>query len=143
MAYIEQNHLAEQKENTAQLLGSVGTTLWVTEENKLDVITAISGSGPAYFFYLMEQMIIAGIELGITENEALELTLQTALGAARLASREQQETPKSLREKVTSPGGVTETALGVLNKNKVKQSIVEAILEGTKRSKILGEKKDE
>ena len=59
----------------------------------------------------MEQMIIAGIELGITENEALELTLQTALGAARLASREQQDTPTSLREKVTSPGGTTQSAL--------------------------------
>ena len=66
--YANEYSTPEQKENTEQLLGSVGTTLWVTEENKLDVITAISGSGPAYFFYLMEQMVIAGIELGITEN---------------------------------------------------------------------------
>ena len=109
--YANEYSTPEQKENTEQLLGSVGTTLWVTEENKLDVITAISGSGPAYFFYLMEQMVIAGIELGITENEALELTLQTALGASRLASREQQDTPTLLREKVTSPGGTTQSAL--------------------------------
>ena len=137
--YANQYSTLEQKENAEQLLGSVGLTLWVTDENKLDVITAISGSGPAYFFYLMEQMVIAGIELGITENEALELTLQTALGAARLAGREQQDTPKLLREKVTSPGGTTQSALQTFEDHGLDEAFKLGIKNAFIRSKELSQ----
>ena len=137
--YANQYSTLEQKENAEQLLGSVGTTLWVNDENKLDVITAISGSGPAYFFYLMEQMVIAGIELGITENEALELTLQTALGAARLASREQQDTPKLLRKKVASPGGTTQSALQTFEDHGLDEAFKLGIKNAFIRSKELSQ----
>ena len=137
--YANEYATPEQKENAERLLGSVGATLWVTEENKLDVITAISGSGPAYFFYLMEQMVLTGVELGLTENEALELTLQTALGAARLASREQQDTPKSLREKVTSPGGTTQSALQTFKDHGIDEAFRLGIKNAYIRSKKLSQ----
>ena len=137
--YANEYSTPEQKENTERLLGSDGTTLWVTEENKLDVITAISGSGPAYFFYLMEQMVMAGIELGITENEALELTLQTALGSSRLASREKQDTPTSLREKLPSPGGTTQSALQTFKDHGMDEAFRLGIKNAFLRSKELSQ----
>jgi len=91
-------------------MACVGTTLWVDSEAKLDAVTAVSGSGPAYFFAFMEAMIQSGERLGLSHDEAAELTLQTALGAARLAS-EQNIPIATLRRNVTSPGGTTEQAL--------------------------------
>ena len=113
--------------------------MWVTEENNLDVITAISGSGPAYFFYLMELMVETGIELGITEDEALELPLKTALGSAKLACRTQQETPKILREKVTSPKGTTESALLTFDNHGLDNAFRLGIKKAYARSKELSQ----
>lgn len=92
------------------ILRAAGLTLWVEDEELIDAITAISGSGPAYFFLFMECLQEAGISLGLDKKHARLLTLQTALGAARMAL-ESEEAVGVLRERVTSPGGTTEQAL--------------------------------
>jgi pyrroline-5-carboxylate reductase len=96
------------------VLDAVGIALWLDDEAQLDAVTAVSGSGPAYFFLVMEAMIAAGRELGLPEAMARQLTLQTALGAAQMAITSEDE-PAELRRKVTSPGGTTQAALEVMN----------------------------
>lgn len=97
-----------------QILAAAGRTLRVNEESKLDAVTAVSGSGPAYFFYLMEAMIEAGIGQGLDAETATVLTLETAYGAALMA-RERTSTPAELRANVTSPGGTTAAAIAALD----------------------------
>ena len=92
------------------ILSAVGVTCWVDSEAKLDAITALSGSGPAYFFLFTEAMIDAGCELGLDRETATELALQTALGAARMG-RESDVDLVELRRRVTSPAGTTEKAI--------------------------------
>jgi pyrroline-5-carboxylate reductase len=89
---------------------SVGIALWVDNEADLDAVTAVSGSGPAYYFLLMEAMEKAAVELGLSEATARLLVLQTALGAAKIAL-ESSESPEQLRQRVTSPGGTTQQAI--------------------------------
>ncbi|MEJ2682264.1 MAG: pyrroline-5-carboxylate reductase [Gammaproteobacteria bacterium] len=97
------------------IMRSVGTTLWVESEDLIDAVTAVSGSGPAYFFLLMEAMTEAGITLGLSREHSQALTIQTALGAATLASHSQHtQTPEHLRQQVTSPGGTTAAAINHL-----------------------------
>ncbi len=123
-ALYANNHTNDtQKREAEQILTAIGQTLWVDEESKIDIVTAISGSGPAYFFYLIEQMIEAGNELGISEEEATKLALQTALGSAMLASAEGQDQPRVLREKVTSPGGTTHSAIETFKNHKLDQIV--------------------
>ena len=93
-----------------QILSAAGITLWVKDETQLDAVTAVSGSGPAYFFLLMEAMQKAGEQLGLDSDTAKQLSLQTALGAARMAT-EGNDDPATLRAKVTSKGGTTEAAI--------------------------------
>ncbi len=100
----------EQKAVSENILNAVGVSVWVTEEAQLDAVTAVSGSGPAYFFLFMEAMIEAGTKLGLSEETAKELTLKTALGAATMASNS-SDSPSELRKKVTSPNGTTEKAI--------------------------------
>jgi pyrroline-5-carboxylate reductase len=108
------SHCDEHQRALAErLLRSAGTTLWVKSESELDAVTAVSGSGPAYFFLLMEAMIDAGIELGLDRASATELTLQTAYGAALMAQQDNTN-PAQLRQNVTSPGGTTAAALDVM-----------------------------
>ena len=102
-----------QRDTAESILRAVGLTRWVDDEGLLDAVTALSGSGPAYFFLVMEAMEAAAIELGIPDETARLLTLQTALGAARMAI-ESDEEPATLRRRVTSPGGTTERAVAVL-----------------------------
>lgn len=101
---IEQRDLAEN------ILRAVGIALWVEQESELDAVTAVSGSGPAYFFLLMEAMENAAVQLGLTEQTARLLVQQTALGAAKIAL-ESSESPAQLRQRVTSPGGTTQRAI--------------------------------
>lgn len=123
----EQQNLAES------ILRSVGLTRWVEDEAKMDAITALSGSGPAYFFLVMEAMEQAGLELGIPAETARLLTLQTALGAARMAI-ESSDGPALLREKVTSPGGTTERALGILEEGNLRELFSNALTGARDRS---------
>ncbi|MDO9168245.1 MAG: pyrroline-5-carboxylate reductase [Methylobacter sp.] len=101
---------AEQRDLAENILRSVGIALWVNDEAELDAVTAVSGSGPAYYFLLMEAMEKAALELGLSEQTARLLVQQTALGAAKIAL-ESAESPEQLRKRVTSPGGTTQQAI--------------------------------
>lgn len=101
---------ARQRDFAESILSAVGMTCWVSAEEDLDAITALSGSGPAYFFLFMEAMIRAGQELGLEQEVATRLALQTGLGASRMAL-ESTEDLAELRRRVTSPGGTTERAV--------------------------------
>lgn len=117
------------------IFGSMGKTL-ICNEEEMDAITAMSGSGPAYVFYFMESMISAGIELGFNEKDSLLLTLETIKGAVKLMET-QAESPESLRRKVTSPGGTTEAALKEMESAGVKKGIIRGITAASNRSKEL------
>jgi pyrroline-5-carboxylate reductase len=127
-----------QREIAETIMRAVGITLWLEDESQLDAVTAVSGSGPAYFFYLMEAMEQAGIQLGLSAEAAHLLTVQTAFGAAKLAL-EVEEEPKVLRERVTSPGGTTERAIQHLNKNKTSDNLINAVKAARDRSEQLAE----
>lgn len=99
-----------QKQQAEQLLSAVGLALWLDDEPLIDAVTAVSGSGPAYFFLLIEAMTAAGEQLGLPRETASRLTLQTALGAARMACESDVEAAE-LRRRVTSPNGTTEAAI--------------------------------
>ncbi len=120
-----------------RILGAVGQTLWFDEEAKLDAVTALSGSGPAYVFYFLEAMQQAGQELGLTAEEALQLAQHTFLGATRLAI-ESTEPVSLLRERVTSKGGTTYAALCSLQQNQVGPALVTAIKAASARATEMG-----
>jgi len=107
-----QNELVndEQKALVTTILSSVGSCFWVNEEKLIDAITAISGSGPAYFFLLMQSMTQAGMELGLDEKTAKELSVQTSFGASLMATKSGKN-PRTLRTNVTSPNGTTQAAI--------------------------------
>ncbi len=128
----------EQKNLAESVLRAVGLTRWVDNEAQMDAVTALSGSGPAYFFLVMEAMEQAGIELGLSNETARLLTLQTALGAARMAM-ESSDGPALLRERVTSPGGTTERALGILEQGELRQLFAKALSGAKERSVELSE----
>ena len=124
------------RELATTVMSAAGVTLWVEREEMLDAVTAVSGSGPAYFFYLMEAMIEAGQALGLPEDVARKLTFETARGASIMAA-ESVESPAELRRNVTSKGGTTERALGVLDDGAVKPTIVRAVTAAAERSREL------
>ncbi|WP_375480445.1 pyrroline-5-carboxylate reductase [uncultured Jatrophihabitans sp.] len=119
------------------LLRAVGRVVRVPESS-LDAVTALSGSGPAYFFFLVEAMIDAGILLGLPRTLAAELIVQTAVGAATML-RDSGEHPVQLREAVTSPGGTTIAAIRELEAHGVRAALLAAIEAAARRSKELGE----
>lgn len=129
-----------QKERDAaeSILRAVGTCLWFDHEHELDIVTAISGSGPAYFFLVMEAIAKAGVTLGLSTKEAWHLTVQTALGAARMALESGKELSE-LRQRVTSKGGTTEQAIQVLEQGQMVKLFETAILAAKKRSEELAE----
>lgn len=128
----------EQRHHAQSILDSAGATLWVDDENQLDAVTAVSGSGPAYFFLLMEAMVEAGVGLGLSNEVATKLTLETARGAALMAL-DSSDGPAALRHNVTSPGGTTEAALRVLTDNKMSATISQALFAAATRSTQLAE----
>lgn len=108
--HADQQVSSEQRQLAESILQAVGLSVWVDEEAELDVVTAVSGSGPAYFFHLMEAMQAEAEAMGLNPQTASALIAQTALGAARMA-QESGSTPAELRRQVTSPKGTTEAAL--------------------------------
>jgi pyrroline-5-carboxylate reductase len=112
----------------------------VVDETAMDAVTALSGSGPAYAFYLLEAMIEAGQRLGLETEDAAELSQRAISGALALIEAQKQG-PDVLRRKVTSPGGTTEAAIGVLDRSRVKQAIVSAVLAAAERSGQLSQSK--
>jgi pyrroline-5-carboxylate reductase len=120
------------------VLSSVGSTMWVEDEEMLDAVTAISGSGPAYVFYFIEAMQQAAYELGLDEAQARQMVLDTFLGATKLAEHSVEDVAV-LRTRVTSKNGTTERALLSMDSNRVKQDIVDAVHAAAKRSKEMGD----
>ena len=133
---------AQDRELTSQILAATGLTIWVDNEAQIDAVTAVSGSGPAYFFYLMERMIRAGKNLGLDEKVATALTLQTALGAAQMAITS-SNSPTELRKNVTSPNGTTQAALEVFDRAQISQNIQAALAAAQKRSQELAQELSE
>ena len=127
-----------QRALAERIMAAVGKTVWVSQEAHLDAVTAISGSGPAYFLHLMEAMIEAGRGLGLPDRLAATLTVETAYGAALMA-RQGTDSPAVLRQRVTSPGGTTEAALNTLSHHQADQVLVEAIGAACRRSRELAE----
>lgn len=119
------------------ILGAVGETVWVDDEARLDAVTALSGSGPAYVFRFIEAMIEGGVRLGLDAEQARRLALQTVLGAATLASRS-DESPAVLRERVTSRGGTTAAALAVMAERDLPGLVADAMAAAHRRSEELG-----
>lgn len=108
------------------VMSAVGTTLWVEQESQLDAVTALSGSGPAYFFLFMEAMIEAGCRLGLTPEDAGQLAMQTGLGAARMALESDADL-RELRRRVTSPGGTTERAIERFEHGGLRELVADAM----------------
>jgi len=123
----------EQKDLAENILRAVGLTLWVSDEAQLDAVTAVSGSGPAYFFLLMEAMEKAALELGLDEHSARLLIQQTALGASKIAL-ESSESPAQLRARVTSPGGTTQQAIETFTQNGFVELVAKALHAARDRS---------
>ena len=128
----------DQHASAQHVLEAAGKVVWLTDEAQLDAVTAVSGSGPAYFFYLMEAMIEAAVELGLDRETATFLTLETAYGAARMA-RNGDPPPATLRANVTSSGGTTECAISILDNNNVRGGIKQAVVGAARRAQELAE----
>lgn len=129
---------SQQRDQAESLLRAVGITVWLEREELLDAVTAVSGSGPAYFFLLMEAMELAGLDLGLSPETARLLVEQTALGSAKLVL-EAGAGPGELRRRVTSPGGTTERAIEVLAQTGFEQNIRQALQAAYQRSRELSE----
>jgi pyrroline-5-carboxylate reductase len=127
-----------QQQTAESVLRAVGVTLWLEDENLMEVVTALSGSGPAYFFLVMEALENAATELGLEPNTARLLTLETAFGAAKMAL-ESEEDSISLRQRVTSPGGTTERAIAALEKANIREIFANALRVARDRSHELAE----
>ena len=111
--YASSGTQEDQKAAAEALLAAVGQTVWLDTEKALDAVTAISGSGPAYLFHMVEALAAAGVNLGLQQDMAAQLAMQTIIGSASML-REDEADPRQLRVNVTSPGGTTEAALDVL-----------------------------
>jgi pyrroline-5-carboxylate reductase len=131
--YATQDVSSAARQRAEQIMSAVGATLWVEEESQLDVVTAVSGSGPAYFFLLVEILELTGVKLGLSESVAHRLAVETAYGAGCMA-REATESPATLREQVTSKGGTTAAALEHLEANNVRAIFADAIAAAAARS---------
>ena len=129
---------ASQHAQAELILSAVGKTLWLDEESKMDAVTAISGSGPAYVFYFIEALQQAAQELGLNADQAALLSLQTFTGASLLAAQS-VESPATLRSQVTSKGGTTESAIQALESAAVKSAIIKAAKAAATRSLELGD----
>ncbi|MGM0516724.1 MAG: pyrroline-5-carboxylate reductase [Pseudomonadota bacterium] len=126
----------EQRSDAESLMRAVGVVQWLDEESQIDEVTALSGSGPAYVFYLMESMQAAAEELGMQPADARLLTLETVFGAAKLALAA-DESPAELRARVTSPGGTTERAIRELDAAGVREAFARAVRASRDRSREL------
>ncbi|RAI67369.1 pyrroline-5-carboxylate reductase [Pseudomonas fluorescens] len=129
---------AEQRQQAQALLSAVGIALWLDEERQLDAVTAVSGSGPAYFFLLIEAMTAAGVKLGLPADIAAQLTLQTALGAAHMAVSSDVDAAE-LRRRVTSPAGTTEAAIKSFQANGFEALVEKALGAAAHRSAEMAE----
>ncbi len=128
----------EDKNWVSQVMAATGEVLWLDAEDQLNAVTALSGSGPAYLFYFMEAMTTAGTEMGLTREQAHQLTVSTFIGAGELA-RSASESPKMLRQRVTSKGGTTFAAISSMEDDDVQAQLINAIYAARDRAKELGD----
>ncbi len=128
----------QQREMAEGIMRSTGLSLWLDDETQMDAVTALSGSGPAYYFLVMEAMEQAGVKLGLTPEQARLLTLQTAFGAAKMALESSVE-PAALRVQVTSPGGTTQAALDVMQSRQLADIFDQALQAAAERSRQLAD----
>ncbi len=137
--YAFPSHVSEADKSHAEaILGAVGTVVWISDADKMDAVTAVSGSGPAYVFYFMEALEQAAQELGLSQENARKLALHTFVGTAKLADSS-TDPVNVLRERVTSKGGTTEAALKSMARDHVKEAIIRAIKAANERGRELGE----
>jgi len=127
---------AERKQAEA-ILGAVGGTVWIEDEALMDAVTAVSGSGPAYVFWFIEQLAAAGESLGLSREVSQKLAIETVLGAAKLAAQS-EDSPQALRERVTSKGGTTEAALKAFEEHKLAERFLRAVEAARDRGAELG-----
>jgi pyrroline-5-carboxylate reductase len=128
---------ADERQAVERLLKPTGQTLWVDREDDLDAVTALSGSGPAYFFFFVEAMMAAAQDMGLTAEQGRRLALATCAGAAALGLAS-DESPTTLRERVTSKGGTTHAAITSLQGDGVDAAVRRAVLAAHKRAAELG-----
>src|SRR5256886_10034413 len=125
----------DERTRTETILGAVGEVVWLSEERLLDPVTAVSGSGPAYVFWFIEQLAESARKMGIPADAASKLALHTVLGAARLAAGS-EESPAELRRNVTSKGGTTEAALKVFDEEQPAQRFARALQAASRRGAV-------
>jgi pyrroline-5-carboxylate reductase len=140
--YANEYVSVKQREIAEKLMLGVGSVIWLDSEDLIDAVTAVSGSGPAYFFLLMEAMIDAGIKQGLSLEQATKLTLQTASGGAKLAQQSDVSVDE-LRRRVTSPGGTTEAAIASFEAAGFSKMVGNALTACADRSKAMGDEFDE
>jgi pyrroline-5-carboxylate reductase len=121
-----------------QVIATTGDFIWLNDEEQLDAVTALSGSGPAYVFYFMEAMTTAGTEMGLTREQAHQLAVATFAGASALA-KSSIDTPQILRQRVTSKGGTTFAAISAMEENDVRALFIDAMYAARQRSQELGD----
>ena len=129
---------ASDRQRIEQVLAPTGAVVWLAQEELLDAVTALSGSGPAYVFYFLEAMTQAGTEMGLPPEQAYKLAVQTFRGASALAEAS-SEPPQVLRQRVTSKGGTTHAAITTLDAQHVKDSFIQALHAAERRARELGE----
>lgn len=136
--YANQYVSAQQRQLAESILCAVGIVVWLEEEQLIDAVTAVSGSGPAYFFLVIEALLNAAEKLGLTAETARLLVLQTAYGAARMALESNKQVVE-LRRNVTSPGGTTEQAIRVFEEKNIRGIFLEALQAAANRARELGD----
>jgi pyrroline-5-carboxylate reductase len=127
-----------EREGVSRVIATTGALLWLDTEAQLDAVTALSGSGPAYLFYVMEAMRAAGIEMGLPADQAYQLAVATCIGAGELAQAS-SEPPEVLRQRVTSPGGTTHAAISVMEQADIKRHLVRAMHAACSRATAMGD----
>jgi len=126
------------KARVGEVISTTGASLWVDEEAQLDAVTALSGSGPAYVFFFLEAMTRAGMEMGLSQEQAYQLSVGTFSGAAALAQAS-DEPPEVLRQRVTSKGGTTYAAITSMEKDQVQTLFIKALHAARQRAAELGD----
>lgn len=130
-------HASESDIATARKLFESSASVIEVREDQIDAVTALSGSGPAYFFFLVEHMVRAGVEMGLSPEQSHQLAIKTALGAAKMLMTS-SDSPHELRRKVTSPGGTTHAAITHMESKHMPEIIVDALKAAQKRGRELG-----
>ena len=136
--FAESDVDADGRAAAEAVMAAAGTTVWVPKEEQMDVVTAVSGSGPAYFFLILEALEEAAVAEGLDRHTARTLAIQTAKGAATLAESG-DEPPASLRARVTSPGGTTAQGVAALERGGVRTALADAVAAAAQRSRELGD----